>query len=247
MTKLGPICLTALCFAAPLSCVSCAHANPSESTVVLQPEHSGVQVSGSGEAEATPDVGRFTVAVEVRRPTLEEARAGAATTLERVLEALRKLGLSQDDLRTEQISMGPEYDYSQQGRQLLGYLARQAVEVRVREVTNLGSAMDAAVQAGGDDVRVQGVELEISNKSAVRAQARERAMAQARASAEHLAKLGGVTLGPPRYISEREFSPDGPRPVMMQMRSEMRAAPETPVEPGVQKLRVEVNVIYGIE
>src|SRR5687767_6558143 len=105
-----------------LALAGCAHTG-SGGTTVLREDPRGITVVGEGRAMAAPDRAVFTVGVEVRRPSVSEARAGSAEAIARMLEALRGAGVAAEDVQTSQLSIQPDYEYTEQGRRLLGYLA----------------------------------------------------------------------------------------------------------------------------
>jgi len=74
---------------------------------------------------------------------------------------------------------------------------------------------------------------------------REKAMADARAKAEQLAKLAGVTLGKPTYVSE---SIQIPPPIYPRAVYEGVPAPavETPISPGEMEISLTLQVVYAI-
>jgi hypothetical protein len=228
-----------------LFALGCAHGSPPGGTIALSEGERGIVVTGEGEAEAPPDRARFDVGVEVRRPTVAEAREEAARVQGRVIEALRGAGVTDEDVQTSQLSIRPEYEHTQTGRNLLGYTARNTVEVRVTDLERLSRTVDAAVRAGGDAVRLRGIRFELSDPSALRAEARREAMDEARATAEQLARLAGVELGPPLAIEETGAPTGGPRPMMMEART-AEQAPETPIEPGVSRVRVQLRARWAI-
>lgn len=213
-------------------------------TMVLREGQEGIQVVGEGKAEAHPDRARFDVGVEARRPTVAEAREAGAAAQQRVIDALHAAGVAEDDVQTSHLSVQPDYEYTQAGQHLLGYTARNTVEVRVRALDHLSDAVDAAVRAGGDDVRLSGIRFEVSDPETARAAAREEAMAHARATAEQLARLAGVELGEPISIQE-STTEGGGGPVPMMMRAQA-AETATPIEAGTTEIRVELNVRWAI-
>ena len=204
----------------------------------------GIQVTSEGRAEARPDVARLTVGVEARRPTVAAAREAAASTMQRVLGALRGEGLGDQDLQTSQLSIQPEYEHTEQGRNLLGYVATNVLEVRVADLERVSAVVDAATRAGGDDARVHGIRFEVSDPAAARREARAEAMEEARATGEQLARLAGVELGEPVAIQESVSEGGGPRPMMMEMRAADAAS--TPVEPGTTEVQVRLSVRWSI-
>ena len=75
-------------------------------------------------------------------------------------------------------------------------------------------------------------------------EARKEAIADAKAKAEQLAKLAGVRLGKPTYISEgTQVSPIYPRGAVYV--EEAVAAP-TPISPGETEISLTVQVVYAI-
>lgn len=204
----------------------------------------GVAVVGVGQAEAPPDTAIIRAGVEVRRPTVAEARPASAEAMRRVLDALVAAGVERDQVQTTQVTVTPDYDYTEAGRRLLGYTATNTVQVRIRRLEIVGPAMDAAVTAGGDDVQLQGVTFEIEDQEPLRAEARRQAIERARARAEQLAQLLSVELGAP--VAVEETSAGEPSPVPMARMEAMRASADTPVEPGTSTVRVEVRVRWAI-
>jgi uncharacterized protein YggE len=221
----------------------CAHTGGG-TTTLLREEATGVSVIGEGRAEARPDRAVFQVGVEVHRPSVDEARTAAAEILANMITALRGAGVGEDDVQTSTLSLAPDYEYSETGRRLLGYVAQNVVTVRMTALDQVGPAIDAAVTAGGNDVRLDGLHFELIDPEAVKAEARRQAVANARVHAEQLAQAGGVALGEPVSISEVGASQ--PAPVMMRMEA-MRADAQTPVEPGMTEVVVQVNVRYAIQ
>lgn len=227
-----------------LALAGCGHAPPHDGALVLREGDQGIQVVGEGDAEARPDRARFEVGVEARRPTTSAAREASASAQRRVLDALRAAGVGEDDVQTSQLSIQPEYEYTERGQNLLGYTARNTVSVRVTAIDRLSEIVDSAVRAGGDDVRMQGLRFELSDPAALRAEAREEAMTRARSTAEQLARLAGVELGEPIAIEESASGGEVPVPMMM-ARAEA-ADTATPIEAGTTEVRVQLRVRWSI-
>jgi uncharacterized protein YggE len=223
----------------------CAHSPRSGEALLIREGEGGINVVAEGRAEARPDRARFTVGVETRRPTVAEARDANAAAQTRVLDALRAAGIASADIQTGSLSIQPEYQYTEtQGQQLLGYTARNMVNVRMSALDRLSEAVDAAVAAGGNDVRLDGIQFEVSDPAAVRSAAREDAMTQARATAQQLATLAGVELGDPITIEEIASGGIGPMPMMRMAAAE--AAQATPIEPGTSEVQLQLRVRWSI-
>lgn len=222
----------------------CAHGGRS-STVVLREETTGIVVSGEGRVEAAPDEALVQLGVEARGATVEEARQKAARAQTGLIDALLGEGVEQRDIQTSRLSVAPDYEYTEKGRNLLGYVVANMVQVRLRALQRIGPTLDAALAAGGDVVRLDGITFRLSDPEAVEAQAREEAIAQARQRAQQVANALGVTLG--EAIAIEEAPGQGPpRPVMMRLEA-ADAQATTPVEPGAVEVRVELRVRWLID
>jgi len=86
------------------------------------------------------------------------------------------------------------------------YQVTNTVTAKVRAIDKVGSLIDAVVTAGGDLTRVNGVSFSVEKPEQYYSQAREAAMKDAQARAQHLAQLSGVNLGKAFYVSENSGS-----------------------------------------
>jgi hypothetical protein len=118
------------------------------------------------------------------------------------------------------------------------------IQVTIRDLDTVGDVLDAAVEAGANNV--WGVSFGLDNTDALEEQAREKAVADARARAESLAKLNGVTAGDVIAISEVIGS--GPSPMYAEAAAYrgLGGGGGAPVEPGELTFSTQVQVIYGI-
>ena len=217
-------------------------------TTVLQPsqERPGISVSGSGSAFGEPDVAVLSLGVEAEAESVSEARSQAAESMEGMLAALRDGGVAEEDIQTTRFSVEPRFDFID-GRQVLrGFVVNNLVTAKIREIDNTGRLIDAVVEAGGDLARVNNLRFTIDDPTELEDQARKDAMAEARRKAETLAEAAGVELGPPRSISES----GGPRPIRFEaagLAAVEEEFAETPIEVGELEVRVQVQVVYGLD
>jgi uncharacterized protein YggE len=209
-----------------------------------------VRMTGSGEATAVPDRMRFSLTVTSKRLELDEALDASSGTMRRVLATLEPHGVEPRDVQTTGLQMQPEYDYHDYGPPTLtGYRVTQRASVQVDELRDGGAAITAAVETGGNDVRVGDIRLEVGDPGAVLAEAREAAVADARAKAEQYAAASGATLGEVVGIGEVRTS-DGnrPRDVVHQLSSyRAEALDSVPVKAGREDLTVRVEVVWAFE
>ncbi len=157
-----------------------------------------ITVIGEGIATGRPDVAQATIGVEIIRPTVQEATREAQSTMTAVLKALRDQGIAEKDIQTSGFSVWT--DRGRPPEDQIAYRVSNGVSVIIRDLDKVGAVLDAAIEAGANNV--YGVRFYIEDPSALESDARAKAMDNARARAEELAKLSGVQLGPIIRISE---------------------------------------------
>lgn len=219
--------------------------SPSSSAATVPGDSStGVHVTGVGTVSGTPDVLRFTVGVEVSADTVDTALGSASETATRVIATLKDRGIDAADLQTANVDLQPRYD--DEGQQITGYVVRQDVTVKVRDLATAGATITAAVQAGGDAARLHGVSFSLEDNEELVAAAREQAFAQARTTAQQHAELAGLDLG--EVVSVNETLQQGD-PMPYGAAYEEAASADmamVPVEPGSTQVRVQVDVRWGL-
>ena len=206
------------------------------------PEDGGVDVQGVGTATGTPDVLHVTIGVEAGGATVADALDTANVAAGKVLDALRRAGVAEADVQTQNVHLYPRYDGN--GQQITGYTAGQDTAVTLRDLGKAGATVSDVVAAGGDAARLQGVAFELDDDAALRAKARELAYADARATAEQYAKLAGRELGDVVLVRE-QVTPSGPMP-MAAADSAMSTASAVPIASGASEVTVTAQVRWSL-
>src|SRR5690349_8915539 len=203
-----------------------------------------VGVTGHGTAEAAPDMLTLAVGVECRRDTAGEAFAAAGEASAAVTDALRNRGVEGRDIRTSGLNVRADVVWQEgRGQQVTGYVASRLLSVRLRDLAASSTVIASAVEAGGNDVRLDGVRLGFADAAAVLALAREAAWADARAAAAQLAGLAGAELG--EVVSVRQQpGPSAPVPVGGMQRA--FAAESVAVEAGDLTVSTSVSVEWEL-
>jgi len=207
-----------------------------------------VAVSGSGEAAAEPDLARVTLGVEARRPTLAEARAEVAATVDRVLKLTRDLRIDPKQVNATRVQMQPEYNWNPKDRKqtLLGYIVSRQVQIELRDLEQLGPLLERAVDLGVN--QVSDPMLDSSRRKDLEREAMTRAVEDARLNAETLARAAGAKLGTVRTLNGGASGPPMP---MYRMQAAMADAaapppPEATYQPGEMKFSANVNAEYDL-
>jgi uncharacterized protein len=200
---------------------------------------SQISVVGHGEVKVTSDRATIQVSVQTRAPTAAAAAAENASKQQAVLNALRALGLSNDQLSTVNYNVYPEARY-QEGKEptIIGYNVTNTILVEVRRLNQVGPVIDAALSHGAN--MITSLQFSASNTEAARRTAIGLAIEKARADAEVAARAARGTLGTLLEINVGAYAPNPPpRPVMFREAAGM-AAVQTPINPGEDIVTVEV-------
>lgn len=212
-----------------------------------------VTMTGSGEATAVPDQVVFDVSVRRTRPDLEDALADSSRTMDDVMKALEAQGVARKDIQTTGLEMHPVYDYPRYSPPVLtGYKVTQRAAVLVRELTSAGKAVTAAVDAGGNAVRVGDIRLKIGDPEAALAKARAQAVEEATAKAREYAVATGQELGAVMTLREvEESSQSAVDQRRMLYDGEAAAAADLPsmrlpIQAGRADLGVDVQVVWEL-
>lgn len=168
------------------------HVQAAEATA--QAEKRIITVSGQGEITITPDVAYIMLGVQTEATTANEAQtanAKAFAELEKVLYEQYKL--DKKDVKTTGFSVNPQYSYTDNDPKIKGYIASQTLEITWRDLDSIGPFLDAASRAGSN--RINGVRFSTEKSEAYELQAIDKAMENALAKAETIARHTGKPLG----------------------------------------------------
>ena len=212
-------------------------------------EARAITMTGTGSAAAVPDQLSFGLTVSLTRTDLDTALDDANRTMARVLGTLADHGVAQADVQTTGLSMNPVYDYPRYGPPTIrGYAVSERATVLVRELADGGDAVSAAVEAGGNDVRVRDIRLLVGEQDAVMAKARDAAVAEATAKARQYAEASGQELGEVVTLNEVTSRPLPSSPLAYAAdsaasRVELSAVP---IRAGKDEGSVTVRIVWSL-
>jgi uncharacterized protein len=217
-----------------------------------------ITVVGRGEVKAKPDVATVNLGVEVTAPTVGEAMTEANARMKTILASMKALGIADKDIQTSNFSINferqepvapaiseamPGTKPSETKTPAGFYRVNNMIQVTIRDLDKVGDVLDAAVEAGANNV--WGVSFGLDSTDALESEAREKAVADARTRAESLAELNGVTVGDVIAISE--VIGGSPSPMYAEAASfRGLGGGGAPVEPGELTFSTQIQVVYGI-
>ncbi len=210
------------------------------------PEEAGtIQVTGQAQIRVPADRVLISFTVETEGPSAGDATEENANKMERVISAVRGVGISGMEVETYGYSLRPEYQVSREGtgtRTISGYRAQNNIRVTVPEIDAVGDVLDRAVEAGAN--RVANLQFEASDTRAARLEALQDAVASAREQAETIALAMGVRLGIALEVQGGATAPSPRTPGAIMLRAS--AETTTPVEAGDHLVSASVSIKYRI-
>ncbi len=197
------------------------------------PDGDTITVTGVGSIEAVPNEAQMSFGVETRAATAKAAVAANADAMRRIVNALRQA--RGRELATQWVSV---YPVTNDMGAVDGYAASNSVSA-TSDVDDAADLIDAAAEAGAN--QISGPGLSSSNAEALYRQALGKAVAEARARAEVLAKAAGRSLGEITDIVEGTSA-------MPYYAERMQAADaaSTPIVPGEQETSASISVTFAL-
>ncbi len=208
-----------------------------------------ITVLGQGSVQIKPDIAQISIGVETSAGNVADATTQNATQMEAIMAALKNTGIADKDIQTisyniridRYLEPRPASSEPAQEDQQFQYVVTNMVNVTIRDLDAVSDVLDATIEAGANNI--WGVTFSVEDQDAAVAEARGKAIADAKARAEALAALGEVKLGPVMAISE--VIGGGAIPTAVMYESAVKGG--GPISPGELEIGYQVQVSYYIE
>lgn len=214
-----------------------------------------ITVEGTGEVVAVPDVATFSFAVEAEAETADAAQGQSAEAMNAILSYLSENAIAEEDIETTSYNLYPRYTFAERvcpmgsfcppgDRVQDGFTVSQRVTVKVRETEQAGTLIAGVGERGATNI--SSLRFTVDDTDALEAEARAKAIENARAEAEVLADNLGV-----RIVKLSSFYENTPyRPYERggfyaeDARMMEATAPELPM--GEETTEITVSVTYEV-
>lgn len=208
-----------------------------------------LDISAQSDIKAAPDIATVSAGVLTVAKTANQAMKDNATRMTNVFDSLKKAGIDDKDIQTSGMSLNPQYNYVQNlPPTIVNYQANNNVTVRIKDMKNIGTVLDALVAQGAN--QLNGPNFSVDNPDTLMDTARKEAVKKATDRAKLYADAVGLKIK--RIITISEQGGYAPQPPMMMkaMRMDMAAggaAESTPVATGEVGISVTVNIAFELE
>lgn len=223
----------------------------------IAPGATTITVQGEGKVQAVPDIGVFSFSVLADGKYAAEAQSKSATANNAIIATLKENGVEEKDIKTENYNLNPKYKYSDtvcrsgmycppSNPVIDGYEVSQTVTVKVRALDKAGDLISKAGEKGATNI--SNLSFTTDDVTVIKAQAREKAIVDAKKQADALAKSLGVQIvrmtgfwendGAMYPMAERAFSADA------MMSKSGGVTPQMPL--GENEIKSSVSITYEI-
>ncbi|MBI4138456.1 MAG: SIMPL domain-containing protein [Candidatus Wildermuthbacteria bacterium] len=210
--------------------------------------------TAQGEVTAIPDVATFSFGVltqgNLDLGVLQEENAKKTTA---AIEYIKSKSVESKDISTQSYSVEPRYQYYNCGNDtsvcpppdIVGYTVSQHILVKARDFAVAGDLLAGVVKNGANSVSQ--LSFSLDDPEEAQNEARAKAIAKAKTKAQMLAKAGGFSVGRLLSIQENQDMPY-PYPAIYEAYGKGGAdsAPVPSIEPGSQKIRSTITLVYEI-
>jgi hypothetical protein len=221
------------------------------------PASNTISFNGKGEVSAAPDLAIVNLTIRENAKEVKDAQSKVTAKEKAVLDFLDKNNIAKKDIKTESYNSYPKYDYGtpcygtgygmpcRETPKVIGYEVSEYISVNIRDLTKAGEIV-AGVGALGI-TEISGPNFSIENEEGLKAEARKKAIDEAKTKAESLASDLGV-----RLVRIVNFSENGNYPFPMYAKGmaalesaeDSSSAPKLPT--GETKIVSNVVITYEI-
>jgi uncharacterized protein YggE len=219
-----------------------------EDSTGTSPNLKTISLSGAGSASAQADQASVNLGVETTADSAEEAIRDNAELMTQVIDAIKALGVDEDDIVTTSYSVYAQYDWTEDGRKFTGYSVTNLVQVTVRDLDIVGDVIDAAADNGANAINGISFGLSDAKREELKSNAYIAALTDAQDKADLIAETLSLTISGVQSVTESSYTPvrvydyaeasmDG---------AEKSYAP-TPITSGELSVTVNVYIVYLFE
>jgi uncharacterized protein len=215
---------------------------------IVNQNNNQVSIVGQGKVKYQPDTANITLGVQVdKAPKADEALNTLNERVNKIIAAVKVLGIEGDKIKNQNYSLYPAYDYSNGANTPAGYNANQQIIIEVSDVDKsfglLNQVIAESAKAGAN--QVLGISFSSSNIENLKQEARLLAISDAKTKAKSLSEAMDVSLGDLTGWWENVVSPS---PYINYSYDGMGGGGASPaVSSGIYETTVEITLNYKIE
>ncbi|MBZ9631525.1 SIMPL domain-containing protein [Salegentibacter sp. LM13S] len=202
----------------------------------------GIYVTGEGIVKVSPDKVTINSQIEHEGQSATSVKSQNDEVVDKVIKYLKSEGIAEKNINTNYINLNKRYNYNDK---TYTYVANQAISITLEDISKYESIMKGLLENGLNGIN--GIEFESSDIEKHKAEARRKAVLNAKEKAEALAEPLGQKVGNAFMISEGSSNNNQPVYRAMEMKaSSDQASNQETIAPGEMEVSISVNVAFQL-
>jgi len=203
----------------------------------------GVSVEGEGTVRVVPDQVLINVRAEHEGNSATEVKELTDSDINEVIKFLKSKGIKSKNIQTEYIQLGKSYNYQ---TKKYNYRSYQSLSVLLEDIEDYEMIMNGLMASGINNI--SNVNFQSSSADELEAEARKKAIENAKMKAQEYADALGQPLGEAYFVSE--IQNQAYQPVMMNAKMDASAVESSSRETiavGEMEITVKINVGFFLK
>jgi uncharacterized protein YggE len=213
-----------------------------------------ISLTGNGVASAQADQAIVNLGVEAISMSANDAIRENADKMSAIIDAVKALGVNEDDIVTTSYSVYPWYDWTERGSVFKGYTVTNQVQITVKDLDIVGDVIDAAADAGANQIYGISFDLSDAMREELKTNAYIEALTDAQDKAAVIAETLGLTITGVQSVAEYSYTPYVPmrgyeylNEAMVSGASVSSVVAPTPIVSGELSVSVSVYIVFLFE
>lgn len=224
--------------------------NSTNVTAAEPADKNELRVSGSASVKVKPDIATVNCGVLTMNADAKLAQEENAKIMTDVIAALKAMGIAEEDIKTSNYNMYPNYDYSTPDAKYGGapkiasYSVNNNISVTVRDILKAGEVLDTCASKGANNAG--NIQFTLSDPTKYYNEALKLAVKNATGKADVLSSAVSVKIGTPSKITEVSSYYNPPVAYAESSNFAMKdASARTPVQAGELEISAQVELVYN--
>ena len=147
-----------------------------------------IQATGEATKTVTPDQATISIGFVNYADELEDAQSTNTETMNKVLDAIKALGVPEEKIKTTYYDVSPQYNWNDEKREIINYKALHRVKVTLKDIDMVGDVIESSALAGANDIGSASYGLQTETEETIRQELFSAASENARLKADNIAE-----------------------------------------------------------